>query len=217
MRLGKTKHFITILMMVSLLMSCASGELRIEAMPENSDVFIINAAGNEQRVGSTPLNIASPNLFRSGDLVKLSIRKQGFQSHNVYIPRTMIPSKGELSVSLIESPSSQSLRQTDIEGIANCEAISQSTINTISRAVAAVQTLIMRGEYATAEIRLANLLSEHPYISVLYDLQGNVHYLQKRYDKALTSYETSLKLQPNSVETTFMVKKLREITGQGGS
>lgn len=197
-----------------LLSACVSGEMRISAVPDGSDVFVISPSGNEQRIGATPINVAAQNLFRGSDVVRVSIRKEGYLSQSIYIPRTSIPSKGELSVTLVANPDVPGMQQNDIEGIANCENISQANINKISRAVASVQTLIMRREYQTAEIRLANLISEHPYVSVLYDLQGNVHYLQKRYTQALDSYETSLKLQPDSVETTFMVKRLREITGK---
>ena len=68
--------------------------------------------------------------------------------------------------------------------------------------------------FEVAKVRVAGLIADFPYISVLYDLQGNIYYLQKNYGEAVAAYEKSLDLEPENMETAFIVKKLRAQLGR---
>lgn len=96
-----------------------------------------------------------------------------------------------------------------------CKDLTKNALNALGKGIASVQARILRQDFDVAHSKLASMLADFPNVSVLYDLQGNIFYLQKRFTEALRSYEKSLELEPNNVETSAMVKRLKEITGGG--
>lgn len=101
--------------------------------------------------------------------------------------------------------------------IDQCEKISKEGMNRLSKGIALAQSNMMRNQWNVATVNLASLIAEYPFVSVLHDLQGNVYYLQKNFRGALASYERSLQIDPQNVETAIMVRKLRQITGQSSA
>ena len=84
--------------------------------------------------------------------------------------------------------------------------------------MATIQAFIQKKEYEAAHMKIVSLMTDYPNISVLYDLMGNVRYLQRDYGRALEAYRQSLALSPQNSMTAEIVKRLENLTDkQGGS
>ncbi|MBF0441873.1 MAG: hypothetical protein HQK54_08220 [Oligoflexales bacterium] len=205
---------------------CASiGTLTVTSTPEKSDVIVINSNNNRTVIGQTPLDISLDRVFDSGDrdYARITVLKEGYFENSVVLPRSSFTSRHRVNFNLIplaNSTASGGMSEEAAKKLDQCKEISRESMNRLSEGIASTQATILRGDYDVANVKLGQLISEFPHVSVLYDLQGNVFYLQKQYVKALRAYETSLVINPKSVETAIIIQRLREITGrtsQGGT
>ncbi|MCB0351608.1 MAG: hypothetical protein KDD38_10520, partial [Bdellovibrionales bacterium] len=88
-----------------------------------------------------------------------------------------------------------------------------ASIEKISRGVAQAQSLMQSSRLVEAQGQLSMLITDFPNISVLHDLMGNVHYMNKNLEMAYASYRRSLDLNPSNVDTQRMVSKIQGIIG----
>jgi predicted Zn-dependent protease len=88
-----------------------------------------------------------------------------------------------------------------------------AAIEKISRGVAQVQSMMQSSRLVEAQGQLSMLISDFPDVSVLHDLMGNVHYINKNLEMAYASYRKSLDLNPTNVDTQRMVSKIQGIIG----
>ena len=95
-------------------------------------------------------------------------------------------------------------------GVKACEASSRENMNELASGIAIVQARIAKKEYDVALIKLSDLSAKFPYISVVWDLLGNVYYIEKKYEEALDSYEKSLALDSTNASTSHIVKRLKK-------
>jgi tetratricopeptide (TPR) repeat protein len=202
-----------------LLGACVSGRLELNTTPDAVDVTLVTARGEVRNLGKSPLSVAMEDVFAaSSDFAQLRVDKEGYHPQTFVIARTSMPSRHEINLTLQALPVPKEVKQeppsppkADLD---SCQQLSKEALTELSKGVAAVQAIIQKREFEVAKVRLANLIAEYPYISVLYDLQGNVFFLQKNYPQALNSYERSVELDPENIETTFMVKRLRQQLGR---
>ena len=87
-------------------------------------------------------------------------------------------------------------------------------MNELASGVAIVQARIAKKEYDVALIKLSSLSAKFPYVSVIWDLLGNVYYIEKKYENSLEAYEKSLNIDSSNASTANMVKRLKEILGK---
>ena len=191
-----------------LLLGCSSPILRVGSSPEGADVYIVHQGQQPVRIGKTPMTINNQIIHsQPGESVLLKIQKEGFSTESFLVPKITFSSSVELSANLVESKLPlECTQQTNI-------------VNTVVNQVAQSQYLIQKKKFQQALQILNNLSIEHPYLSVIHDLIGNIHYLQGQLKLALDSYEKSLSLNSNNTETQRMVSKLKSIvtpSRQGG-
>jgi tetratricopeptide (TPR) repeat protein len=195
---------------LTYLSGCQTGQVNISSTPEASDVFVVAKNGSKQKLGQTPLNFSLSRLgLTSGGMAELRLEKQGHDPVTYLVPHTAISSNHQITANLIKKGNGSG----GFGAVETCEDISKDTINSIGKSIASVQSLILKRDLDIASAKVANVIAEYPYVSVLYDLQGNIYYLQKSYIKALGSYQRSIALDPKNIETTIMVKRLKELTG----
>jgi tetratricopeptide (TPR) repeat protein len=218
----RSVSFITMLLVGTLLISCATGRLQLSSLPEDSSVQLISNRGEIKSLGKTPLSLDMQSLFlNASDFATLRVEKDGYFSQGFVIPRTTLPANHEISVSLEkkpeikppEPPTPVPTTPVAVE-LDKCTQLSKENLTRLSKGVAVVQSLLLKRDFEVAKVRLAGLIADFPYISVLYDLQGNIYYLQKNYGEAVGAYEKSLELEPENMETAFIVKKLRAQLGR---
>ena len=130
------------------------------------------------------------------EYVQLEVRKEGFDPESILIPQGMFGLTVDLSVKL----------QADLSNVTGGKS---GDLQRVARGIATAQLQISQLQLDSAEATLNSLLSQYPQISVFHDLLGNVHYLKKDLRRALETYERALKLDPENVETTRLVRRLR--------
>ncbi len=211
--------FLALLLLNGLLTSCATGRLELSSIPDGSSVQLISNRGEIKSLGKTPLSLDMQGLFQNAsDFAMVRVEKDGYFSQGFVIPRTSLPANHEISVSLEQKPEIKAPEAPPTTPVAveldKCSQLSKENLTRLSKGVAVVQSLILKRDFEVAKVRIAGLIADFPYISVLYDLQGNIHYLQKNYSEAVVAYEKSLELEPENMETGFIVKKLRAQLGR---
>lgn len=208
-------NHILLLALSSFLFSCVTGQITITSFPSNSDVIVKDTRGEIKATGKTPFTLdLSKDFFSQTDFAVMDVEQNGFVSQSYVIPKTYFNSDHTINVTLKKNIIAQIKDDEGKLEIDQCETVSKKSMNNLSKGIATAQSNMMRNQWQVATAKLSNLISQYPFVSVLHDLQGNVHYLQKHYDQALVAYERSLKIDPENVETAIMVRKLRQITGQ---
>ena len=194
------KNFIFISACIFIITGCASGSLRVNSTPDKAEVFVAYEGEQPNKIGETPLNVDSRVISENrGRYINLTIKKEGFQQESILVPTGVMKASLDLSSKLDEHKlPQQCLDQT-------------ASVEKIARGIASVQSLMNRSGYDEARLKLSNLISEFPGVSVLHDLMGNVNYVTKNLDAALASYQRSLGIDPNNVDTQRMVNKIKSI------
>ncbi|MCB0412766.1 MAG: tetratricopeptide repeat protein [Bdellovibrionales bacterium] len=197
------QYLISLISIFFLITGCSVGVMNIQSSPEGADVYLQAGSQQPNKIGQTPMNISSQTVNSLPvDSFKIQVKKEGFDTETFVIPKIMFSSSIDISTKLKEDTLAESCKDQN------------SAIEKAVRSVALVQFHIQQKNYLQAESVLSSLILEFPNNSVLYDLQGNVYYLQKNVDAALTAYKQSLKLNPNNPSTRRMVNKLEIIGGR---
>ena len=195
------------IILVSL--SCkTTNEIEIRSNPEKSKVYLIGNAGSKDLIGETPTFIsADDRLFRNSTVARISVENEGFEAESFLINKHSIPTKDTLVLSLKDKTIAD-------ESMSKCETISSEAMNELASGVAVVQARIAKKEYDVALIKLSSLTAKFPFVSVIWDLLGNVYYIQKNYESALEAYEKSLAIDPSNASTANIVKRLKKLLGK---
>ncbi|MBK8200809.1 MAG: tetratricopeptide repeat protein [Bdellovibrionales bacterium] len=127
------------------------------------------------------------------------VEKEGVRAEHYLVPKTVFAASIRLDIEMRESKLPAACTDQD------------AAVEEVARSVAQAQSHIQAKMYDNALRILKNLNDKFPNSSVVYDLMGNTHYLMKDLEKALSSYEKSLRLSPNNSETQRMVVKLKQI------
>lgn len=200
----RNTHLIAIVCLMVLAASgfvgCASGSLRVVSTPPQADVYVAYDDGPANKIGQTPLSLDDRAIdFKRGKYINLTIKKDGYLSDSMIVPSSMLPSALDIS---------SRLEETKLPNICSNQSAS---VERIARGIASAQSLMNRNNVEEARGKLSGLINEFPDVSVLHDLMGNVHYVSKNLDGALSSYQRSLNIDPTNSDTQRMVTKLRQI------
>lgn len=197
------KHiFYVLLCVMGLTTGCAVGTLRVNSTPDKADVYVAYEGEQPTKVGETPLNLDGRLINENrGKYITVSIKKEGFQPENVIIPNSAMKSSIDMSSRLAENKLPLQCQDQ------------MASIEKISRGVAQVQSMLQSSRLVEAQGQLSMLITDFPDVSVLHDLMGNVHYINKNLEMAYASYRKSLELNPTNVDTQRMVSKIQGIIG----
>jgi tetratricopeptide (TPR) repeat protein len=193
---------LVVLTSIILLFGCTSS-IKIESSPENADVYLTREGATPALIGKTPLQLSqytAPGIF--SDNVSLSISKEGYQTESLFLPHSILQVEAKWTTALRPLPVQSAAKDRDAD------------MNQVAQGIAEVQRLMFHKNYPEAERSLETMIQKYPNVSVFYDLLGNVHYIQKNFDRALDAYRHSQQIQPNNAETTRMIRKLTEIRGR---
>lgn len=183
---------------VVVLTSCSSA-LVVESTPDGADVFVRKENEVSHKLGKTPMTITKDNapwLFTQN--VELIANKAGYQTERILIPQARSGVRSRWDISF----------QPGLDGGTG----SNNLYAELAEGIADAQKEIYLKNFPQAKTRLEMLLTKYQNISVLYDLLGNVYYLQKELDKAIEMYRKSAAINPNNPETAKMVDKISRIT-----
>lgn len=173
---------------------CASKSLVVQSTPDQAEVSIVTDAGRTP-IGKTPLTVGADTqsgLFSNGGLVE--VRKDGFFPEIVILPGGDFGKATNVSIRLSE--------------LRAAESCSHSAASSLARGVAMAQQQILSKRYTEAESTLKAMLVAYPNVSVLYDLMGNMHYMQRDTARSLEAYKRSYEIEPGNTYTERMIRKL---------
>lgn len=191
---------------------CAAHRVRVVSSPDGAEVFKVSGDGPGVALGKTPLDLDEGAIFGPGEAAaQLRIVKDGFNEEHVLLPTTALPAQRTITADLEARIESKVMEHA---AAASCPEPGLTAARTavLARGIAETQRFISRREYQAAETRISVLLSEFPNVAVLYDLQGNTFYLQKRLPEALAAYERSLSLDGSNPDTARMATTIRQRT-----
>lgn len=193
-----TQLFLSTSLMCS---ACANSTYLITSTPTDANVNVTYANGTKQNLGKTPLNGTSQTVNPSQEAFSVEVSKEGFEKQTVFVPGGAGGKDVTLNVTLPPSTHALEGKKTDEQ------------LNAVAASVADVQRDIQAKNYDIALSKINRLIAENPGVSTFYSLSGNIHYLEKRLDKALVSYKRALELDPKSTELARLVDKLEEMKG----
>jgi tetratricopeptide (TPR) repeat protein len=181
------------LVSVLFLQACSSSSsIKLKSVPDGAAVSAIESDGSSRLLGKTPLET-------SESMQSLLIEKEGFESSRIFVG-SLKSQNYEYSVKL--SPKAEDPKITDIK----------SRYERLAKSIAKANNLINNKKYTEADSLLVNLTNDYPYVSVGYDLLGNISYLQKDFRRAIGYYQKSLELNPENVETKQVLDRLRSMS-----
>jgi hypothetical protein len=186
---------------IMLLNGCATSGVRLESQPDGADVQFVRLGAPPVVLGKTPLSIEASALRDADGGAHLMVTKDGFLPESILVPHTGLPASTRMNFALKQIVTSKQCEQAD------------ESLSDIARGVAETQSQTSKKNFSDAERTLQGLISRYPKVSVLYDLKGNLHYLQKDLTRALEAYQRSIEIRPGNFETLRMIEKLGGIKG----
>ncbi len=194
---------------------CARTLINVTSVPEGAEVVAAAASGKNQVLGKTPLTVqVTDEMMGSASVLNLIIRKDAYVAQSLLIPRSIGPATHDVSIQLVEFAS---LAGVPRESDAQCAASSADQAQKIARGVAEAQSLIASKNFDSAIVKLTVMTSQHPNIAVIFDLLGNANFLQGRYQDALAAYDRSFRLDPENLEASRMIRRVKTMLGQSAS
>jgi tetratricopeptide (TPR) repeat protein len=183
--------------------------LRVESDPPGASVFARQMGQSPRKIGETPYVIEEGALkAEPGALLQISVEKDGFLAQGVAMPKSTVGGSGTIFVSLKAKDKDLTQQQAAL----NSASATDEQFQRLAAGVAQSQQMIRHKKYEEAVTTLQVLIVAYPRVSVLFDLLGNAHYMQRNLDQALAAYRRSQDLQAND-ETSRVIKRLEEMRG----
>ncbi|PIU00272.1 MAG: hypothetical protein COT74_04885 [Bdellovibrionales bacterium CG10_big_fil_rev_8_21_14_0_10_45_34] len=184
-----------------ILPNCSSPQFVVDSEPNGAQVVVTSDSHSPQMIGSTPIT-TSPSAFASGSSSTIvEIKKAGFVSRLVHLPETTFSRSTHIKVKLTEDRVPASCENQNL------------AVRDVSRGIARAQSLIASKKMDEAMNLLKNLIARFPENPVLYDLIGNIYYMQRELQLALSAYKKSNQIEPGNSETENMIEKIKLISG----
>lgn len=200
MKLFTAKKFIFILVVST---GCTTSQFRVTSEPLQAEVVAYTREGNEVVLGQTPMELKQEDFDRMpSDVLRIGFNKTGYVKEQVFIDTKWFKKSGLVNIKLTPVANWNEAYQ---------DQTAYKYLNDVASLTAEIQAATVKGDYAKAETLGKSLVTRYPRLSVGWNLLGNVYYLQKRMGDALSSYQKSLNLNPDSQDTKDVVNKLRGI------
>lgn len=190
------------LMLLFLLNSCSTtSKVKITSSPDKAEVKVTTNDGETKSLGVTPLELAGKDIYSSASRMSvINISKDGFESQNVFIAQESSLESYNINIKL--RTKSDDIKSQDVK----------SRQEKLAKNIAMSNNLINKKRYDEAERVLTSLTDDFPYVSVSYDLLGNIAFLKRDFRAAINYYEKSFQLNPENSETKTMIDKLKRMT-----
>lgn len=187
---------ILVIAVLVVLCSCSTLKIQVDSDPAGADVYL-KEGKKLKNLGTTPVKIEPSNLGGL-DNIQLLIKKEGYQSHSIFMANTTLSSDAEVFASLQKSEIA--------DGKAG--AVAESSPD-VQRSLASIQTELIKKNYQQAEVLAKTFLDKSPFSPVGWNLLGNAYLLQNRNQEALSAYEKALIYDPENKETQMILRYLQ--------
>ncbi len=208
-----------------IIFGCSASKLTVETTPEGAEVFSLEKGRPPLSLGKSPLVI---DLLKQQIQVKnlhLLISKEDHYSQSFIMPSSSWPKENRVFFNLEAIPQEEPPPEVDekdntketmrrIEEMSKAERLKyEEQLKQIAKGIARVQFMTFRKDFMGAETELNRLVTQFPNVSTIYDLLGNIYYVQKNFTKALWAYRESNKIDPNNFETLQLIERIERIRG----
>jgi tetratricopeptide (TPR) repeat protein len=181
---------------LSLLVGCTTAGVQVDSQPQGAEVYVQKYRSAPVKMGQTPVFIDQRNVG-GNQAFQIKIHKSGFESQTVVVPAMALSTNVQIFAQLAE------------KAVNTSELRASEAFEAVARGIARAQSLIHKRKYVEAEQLLIQLSLQYKSVSVIYDLLGNVYYVQKNFPDALKAYQQSRKISPSNPETDRMIQKLQ--------
>jgi len=202
--LMKIIFFLSVNLILALLnYSCQRSTLTIVTVPEKATVSIIDPdSGLAKEIGKTPLLINEktplPAGVRDAQVWGITLSKKGHVLEHIFVDRAI---NSKISVSTTLKRNSDWFEEGG-------QAVGELA-GKIGRSLKDVFRLIHARQYSEAMKIIENLTSDFPNTAIFYDIKGSLHLLKGERDAAISSYQKSLKINPDAPETRKALERLQ--------
>lgn len=190
-----SKKTFTIILALSPFLTWASS-VNIKSNPDTAEVFVLNVSdGKPISVGETPFEGNVDDLGSragGGNSFVIEIKKVGFEPYRVLM-NTLGGNDIELSVNLKVSK--------DIELVQDIDLLMSDLFD--------VQRLVRGQDYASALTKLTALQKKFPHFSIIPEMTGGIHYLNRDFTRAMNSYRKAFSLNAKN-QSAYRMKKYLE-------
>ena len=191
-----------ILIVLLFTLSCSQSKITLNSRQKKVGIHAYDhKQKNFKYLGNTPLKLDKTkdlkNFERDGVLY-FKLTKKGFNNESVIIV-PINKSNTEVFATLQET--------ADWTNSGDKQAA--SVIDRIGREIQTINSLIRKNRTDLALAKVNGLVKEFPYVPLFYDIQGSLFLLQKKTKFAISSYEKSLKLNPQNTSTREIMQKLK--------
>ena len=183
------------------LMSCASASIKFQSAPEKSQVFAhsLGSAGEMILLGDTPLTISAADLNKklgAPGPVLVEFRKPGHLTSKLFVTDL---SSTSLTVNT-ELVASNGLEDMD-------------KLNNLVDQMFESQRLARALRPDDALKALAELKKSYPQVAAIYELEGAIYYMGKKYKESMDSYGQAIKYNPKSSSSIRIHDALEVLLG----
>jgi tetratricopeptide (TPR) repeat protein len=193
--------FVMTLILGLFLGACSTSSYRIQSSPSEAEVTFIFANGSQKQAGKTPVMIPASEVNPNREAFKIELKKEGYVNESLFILDSPFAKTIETSVTLKTKEAAPG-----VKGL-------EESLDKIASAVADIQKDIQVKNYEFALTKLNHQIAEHPDVATFYSLSANVHYLEKRFDRALSLYKKALSLNPTHTDVQKMITKIESFSG----
>ena len=192
------KIFILGIMILMMFGCSTTSKVKITSSPEKAEVTVTTNDGETKSLGYTPLEVSGRDIYANGSRMSIvQIYKEGFENQKIFIAQDSSQENYNINVKL--KLKSEDLKSQDLK----------SRQEKLAKGIAVSSNLINSKKYDEAERMLLTITQDYPFISVSYDLLGNIFYLRRDLKSALNFYERSYRMNPENGETKSMIEKLK--------
>lgn len=188
-------------MVMNLIYSCSSPSIvKFQSTPSDAEVSVVDTNGSATVLGKTPLTSNESDVYKgSNRYSQIKVKKDGYVESEIVLMKSTTPS--DISVNV------QMKKDEMLQNAGDQTIIQEKVASSIARA----NGLIQAKQYAEAEMAMLNFVEQYPSVSVGHDYLGNIYYMQKKYAKALKSYNRAVSLSPQNADRKIIVERIQNI------
>ncbi|MBI2521820.1 MAG: hypothetical protein HYV97_15500 [Bdellovibrio sp.] len=191
-----------VLSLLCMTVACQKSTLSVVTTPEQVTVSIVDPeSGLSKEIGQTPLTIDEktelPASIRDSRIWGITLSKRGHVVEHVLLDRAA-NSKFKITSNLKKSS----------EWVGEDNQIVGEMANRIGRSLRDTYHHINARDYTAAMKTIEVLIQNFPSTAIFFDIKGSIHMLRGEREAAISSYKSSLQLNPDSPETRAALTRL---------
>jgi tetratricopeptide (TPR) repeat protein len=201
------------LFFIGILSACSTTKLTIQSNPTKASIYVHPVSGGEAKlIGETPIEMTEdkiPDIAKHGPVI-FEFKKEGRKSQSVLVTDIIglnlsINREMEEDQYILGGPGK------DAQSVQTAAYLLK--INSAVDLLFEIQRQVRQGKFDDALVSLKDLRTENPNLAAVYEMEGGIHYLQKKFPEALDSYRLAIKFNPMNMDSVRMVALLEKALG----